>query len=54
MPSQLAFTQAFCGLSQDSFAAPSELQLDLDKAAQSQQAAGLSQGAAYDAYFQQP
>lgn len=48
MPTQLAFTQAFAGLSQDSFAPPSEL--ELDKPRQSQQGGGLSQ---YDSYFQQ-
>lgn len=55
LPSQqaFAFTQAFTGLTQDSFAAPSELQLELEKSqrqGQSQAAEGLSQ---YDSYFAQ-
>jgi regulator of nonsense transcripts 1 len=55
LPSQqaFAFTQAFTGLTQDSFAAPSDLQLELEKSqrqGQSQAAEGLSQ---YDSYFAQ-
>ncbi|EFN53127.1 hypothetical protein CHLNCDRAFT_137486 [Chlorella variabilis] len=52
MPSQYAFTQSFTQrLSQDSFAAPSELELGKTQASLSQQA-GLSQSA-YDTFFQQ-